>query len=340
MATTAGLVATTPLIGRSQSPSKADSVVEYGETESYRSRHTCSFELNGADLSRLEIWIPVATNWNEQQVSRVVINPRSEPVTAKNGPTQVARCIVKGSALKSDKPFESLVETEWTRTEVITDIQKLNQQKYRPYDEKSADYKAYIASETSVQSKEPGIVEAALRLKGEGRPWAHVAYDLYSWVLDRTDYTPTAWKGAKACLKDGNGSCGDYSALFIAACRAAGIPARINSGFWAIEKNGYHIWAEFMLPNGEWVPVDASLGDHNPQAKRRYFGYLDNNRITMSKTADVRLEPVGKVKSETDFLQDGAWFWQGRGGGAPVAKFEFSGSKVEDSGAEQGEVQE
>ena len=108
------------------------------------------------------------------------------------------------------------------------------------------------------------------------------------------------------------GQCDHYSILFVALCRAAGIPARgvtgmVGWGPWIKEKDlvlrntihtmltpnglaaarlygpiGGHIWAEFYLPEYGWIPVDPTWGR---------FGHQGNYKIIFSKGRDVIIGP-------------------------------------------------
>jgi hypothetical protein len=108
------------------------------------------------------------------------------------------------------------------------------------------------------------------------------------------------------------GACNQYSALFVALCRAVGIPARCVSGYigwnpW-VEPNdakatypfetklspdglaatqlygklGSHMWCEFFIPNYGWIPADA---------QRNIFGHQDNRLWIKYKGRDIQLGP-------------------------------------------------
>jgi transglutaminase-like putative cysteine protease len=103
------------------------------------------------------------------------------------------------------------------------------------------------------------------------------AQAIYDWVVENTRFDPSI-KGmgrgdAKAMLQSGNlsGKSADISGLFIALCRAAGVPARASFGirmddselFKSLGAYGditreQHCRAEFFLPGPGWVPVDPS----------------------------------------------------------------------------------
>ena len=105
---------------------------------------------------------------------------------------------------------------------------------------------------------------------------------------------PPAERGAAAMLRDRRGDCGEFSSLFAAWCRSAGIPARIVYGTWARGRMSAHAWNEFWLDGVGWVPVDASLGwamRHRPWnwlgqglplRPEAYFARLDGARIGFS----------------------------------------------------------
>lgn len=64
-------------------------------------------------------------------------------------------------------------------------------------------------------------------------------------------------------LKIGEGSCRDFSVLFIEVCRVAGIAARFVSGYCIgdeADKSHMHAWVEVYLPGAGWRGFDPSRG--------------------------------------------------------------------------------
>ncbi|MBN1341047.1 MAG: transglutaminase domain-containing protein [Phycisphaerae bacterium] len=75
------------------------------------------------------------------------------------------------------------------------------------------------------------------------------------------------WDSACVVLGRKNGSCSEFTYLFCALCRAAGIPTRFAGGTCYRRKKGqagpvedtvYHRWSELYLPPYGWVPFDVT----------------------------------------------------------------------------------
>ena len=98
------------------------------------------------------------------------------------------------------------------------------------------------------------------------------------------------WNTAPTVLARGNGSCSEYSFVFIAMCRAAGIPARYVG---SVAQRGddrsiddvFHRWVEVYLPRYGWIPVDPSGGDRKYPAERaRHIGHLSNRFVITTQS--------------------------------------------------------
>lgn len=81
---------------------------------------------------------------------------------------------------------------------------------------------------------------------------------------------------ATEVLRNGAGDCTEHAVLVVALMRAAGIPARVVDGIVLAANEdgsgvaGYHAWAEIWL--GQWVGVDATVGEVGTSARYLNFG--------------------------------------------------------------------
>ncbi len=74
-------------------------------------------------------------------------------------------------------------------------------------------------------------------------------------------------QSAEETLTLGTGSCRDFAALFIEACRHLGFAARFVSGYLyapglAAAEGATHAWAEVYLPGTGWLGFDSTTGGH------------------------------------------------------------------------------
>ena len=129
---------------------------------------------------------------------------------------------------------------------------------------------------------------------------------IFNWVRSKMTYKyPPEKRGVLEVMKKYEGDCGQYSALFITLCRAAGIPARQQSGLVIENKKiGYHVWSEAYFPSIGWIPMDCTYPDG--------YGHLDNKRLVSSLGLNIPLKHVPSWSNydtqdaqgnRTDFMQ-------------------------------------
>jgi hypothetical protein len=131
------------------------------------------------------------------------------------------------------------------------------------YDRSSDLYVRYTKPEELIQSGDPELVSRAEDIINGSSNVFEKASRIYNFVISHLRYTfQSEERGALWALKNGTGDCSEYSYLFVALCRAVGIPARIQTGF-VFQSNietteDGHMWAEYYLGDYGWIPVDAS----------------------------------------------------------------------------------
>ena len=141
----------------------------------------------------------------------------------------------------------------------------------------------YLINETKFALESETIKNAVKKAIGEETNPYWVMRKIFRYIIDNMYYERVGWWNiAPTVLERGNGSCSEYSFVFIAMCRAAGLPARyegcvIQRGDLASEDEVFHRWCQVYFPGYGWVPVDPSGGDQEkPEAQARYIGHLSN----------------------------------------------------------------
>lgn len=137
---------------------------------------------------------------------------------------------------------------------------------------------------------------------------------IYDWICENMYRDPkTIGCGpGDVCslLERPGGKCTDIHSVYVALCRAAGVPAREVFGIRQGKKTPtditkwQHCWAEFYLPGYGWVPVDPAdvrkmmlkhdlkLEDQKTKEYREYFwGAWDQYRVKLAMGRDLILNP-------------------------------------------------
>jgi hypothetical protein len=141
----------------------------------------------------------------------------------------------------------------------------------------------YLIDDTKFSMANSAITRAVKEAVGDETNPYWIARKIYTYVIDHMYYELSGgWNIAPTVLERGNGSCSEYSFVYISMCRAAGLPARyvgsiVIRGDDASYDDVYHRWVEVYLPKVGWIPVDPSGGDQErPGMRARYFGHLAN----------------------------------------------------------------
>jgi transglutaminase-like putative cysteine protease len=147
---------------------------------------------------------------------------------------------------------------------------------------------------------------------------------IYDWTVENMYRDPDTrgCGNGDVCqlLKKPGGKCTDISSVYVALCRAVGVPARevfsIRLGKKAEEDiTGYqHCWTEFFVPGYGWVTADPAdvrkamlvekLSLDNPKTVeyRGYFwGGIDAYRVVLARGRDLQLEPPQSGKPLNTF---------------------------------------
>ncbi len=147
---------------------------------------------------------------------------------------------------------------------------------------------AYVLPSEHIDSNNPEIINTANKVAQGKDDLFEVVSTLAIWTKNSIEYnlstlTSEAAQKASWVLQNRQGVCDELTSLFIAMCRALGIPARFVTGISYTssplfdKKWGTHGWAEAYFPDVGWVPFDPTFGE---------FGWIDPGHIKMMDSTD------------------------------------------------------
>ena len=215
-----------------------------------------------------QVTFPVPVDWPEQNIKVLSVD------TTKN--IQGARIKKLGSDAKQMFfKVPRLAAGEIAEATVTVEIEKLassppgDPAKFVMGKKKSRKFRGYLTPSPFIESNDEQIKEIAEQFSAteDLAAWQQVEA-IYTWVRENIDYKfDTEIRTCRGALAAGHGDCEELSSLFIALCRARGIPAR---AVWIPE----HTYPEFYLEDaagkGYWFPCQAAgtyAFGHMPEAK-------------------------------------------------------------------------
>ena len=232
-------------------------------------------------------YVPVPNEWPEQVV-KIVEQDVSPGV-------KLSYQLVDGGArlmlvnipfVQAGQEVKALVTFEIKRH---AQLPPENKEAFELPDAKSLDISVrhYLAPSPKIEIGDPKVVKAAKEVGADReKAWERVEA-LYDWVRGKVQYkTGGPIKSSSEALKDGEGGHDEMSALFVAVCRAAKIPARM---VWVPQFS----YAEFYLLDkkgeGHWIPCAP--------AGTRTFGEMPDTKPILEK-GDNFSPPYSKSKKD------------------------------------------
>jgi len=161
----------------------------------------------------------------------------------------------------------------------------------------------------------PEIRATAAEIVGDETNPLRKAQRIFRWISENVrycaelEYSTIPNISAKA-LRTRQGDCGVQGLLFITLCRAAGVPARWQSGWETLPGDwNMHDWTEFYVEPWGWLPADPSYGlqtHPDPAVQEFYCGHMDAYRLIVNVDYGRPLDPP-----KTSFRSEPADFQRG-----------------------------
>jgi transglutaminase-like putative cysteine protease len=256
-------------------------------------------------------WLPYPQEYRQQREVKLL---RSEPegaVIADNGvPHRTIYYEHQISNVNEVPRF--LVEFEFITAAYCP---KLDAAKVRPYDVHSQLYREYTAERPPHIVFTAEVKTLAQEIVGDETNPLEKALRVFRWVsanipwCAEMEYSIIQNLSGKG-LAARRGDCGVQGMTFITLCRAAGVPARWQSG-WQTKPGDWnmHDWSEVYIEPWGWLPVDASHGVRkhaDPRVRDFFCGHMDPYRLIVNLDYARPLQPPKtSFRSEPNDFQRG-----------------------------------
>ena len=232
-------------------------------------------------------WLPFPQEYRQQKNVKLV---RSEPpatkIASKSEPQRSV--YFEQTIAEATKPPRFKIDVEYLTSAYCP---KLDSAKVEPYDVKGAVYREYTAERPPHILFTSEVKELAHEIVGDEDNPLEKARRIFRWISKNVpwcaeqEYSIIPSLSAKG-LTARRGDCGVQGTSFITLCRAAGVPARWQSG-WQLKPGelNMHDWAEIYIEPWGWLPADPSWGvmkSDNPAVQDFFCGHIDPYRLIVN----------------------------------------------------------
>ena len=250
----------------------------------------------------IRAWLPLPRKYPFQDEFKL-LSSSSEVKYLADENSSIRSAYLEQPAAGGKTEFQ--VAYEYTRRAVRFDLSPADAKPYRKDD---ATYKQYTSEAPHVKFT-PEIRGLVKKIVGDETNPVKKARAIYDWLGGNIKYSyaleySTIPNISEYTRSQCYGDCGQQALLYITLCRAAGIPARWQSG-WIIfpSHENIHDWTEIYIEPYGWVPVDAELGnalaryatnltpDERKEVRDFYFGGLDQYRMIANCDHSQQLQP-------------------------------------------------
>ncbi len=284
---------------------------------------------SASNIDNLEIWVSAITNRTSgglydsilQAADLISVNPTPNTVLPDvNNPDN--QLLYFNASIPPYSNYSIIIRYNISSFEKIWFI---NPTRLVNYNTSSGIYLNYTKPEPFIESDNPLIISVARELAAGVENPLLVVKKFYDWVSTNIRYQlQSEEKGALWALENMRGDCSEYADLFIALCRAYGIPARKIIG-WAFSdlvgnlspgshryiNYSAHAWVEVYFEQYGWMILDPTWGSSGYY----YFGRVDPFHL---------ITIIGENVSTTDFNATEFSFMAYRVSGSPGLSYSIS----------------
>lgn len=300
-----------------EAPAEETEVEETAEVPTVSGTVTTEIDMTGYEAGKVvRAWIPVGQQIEDQEVEEAVIDA---PDAAK-------------AEITTDETGNKMAYIEWAadadpaaRKASVSFHAKRSEIRIAPEDmveegEVGDDMAEYLKGSKMVVV-DGEVKELADEITANETTVLGKARAVYDWVYDNmvrdNDVIGCGQGDVCELLVTRGGKCTDINSVFVALCRASGVPAREMFGIRMNDADitgNQHCWAQFYLPGTGWIYADPAdvlkavltnewekTDAEALEMKEFYWGGVDEKRVELSRGRDLTLSPAQDGGPLNDF---------------------------------------
>jgi PKD repeat protein len=239
------------------------------------------FKNNGpGEITQLDVYIAIPTNRDHQQISNLSFSAPYASLTDRYG-QDIAYFKITNLSPGQQANISWEGDIKVVRKDYGIDPALIGDLEQLPPDIVNV----YTTNESMYQLESQVIQDAAQAAINGATNAYWMTRNIHDFVANRLSYlNDHRWDNAETVYLQKHGSCTEYTYLFIALCRANGLPARYVGGTVRRSEGtsvdtSFHRWAEVYLPLYGWVPIDVQADDGGEEIRYTHFGMIPDRRF-------------------------------------------------------------
>jgi transglutaminase-like putative cysteine protease len=260
--------------------------------------------------SQLRVWLPFPQDYPRQRDVKMISTSPANPLIAPSKDETQRTTYFEATI---DDPTKDTTFSETFEYICYADYPNISDEAVKPL---PADFpQRYLDERPPHIVFTPEVKQLAAKIVGDERNELAKARLIWHWINANIRYAfedeyCTIPSIVSKCLSVHKGDCGVQSLTFITLARAAGIPARWQSGWQMLPGEvNMHDWAEIYVEPWGWIVVDTSYGrrkSDDEKVREYYLGHQDAYRMVVNLDYGRELYPPKKsLRSEPADFQRG-----------------------------------
>jgi transglutaminase-like putative cysteine protease len=284
----------------------------------YRIRHTIRVKPRTAPAGQtIRCWMPLPREYRQQSAARELVTvPPQHTVSAADA---VHNTVYMELPSAGDAETVFSAEYRYINHAYVPRLTTATIDSVR--NQPDADVSAYLREEPPHIMLSPDVRQLAADIVGNEKNPIRKAERIFRWMDANIRYCAemeyaTLANITEKIMQERRGDCGVQAILFVSLCRAAGVPARWQSG-WVTQPGRWnmHDWAEFYAEPFSWLPADPSIGfrkSDDVEVREFLFGHVDAYRMIANSGICGEFDPPKRhVRSDPVDSQRGEVEWNG-----------------------------